>query len=380
MKKKIVIVSPAFPYRGGQALVESYLFNALEKFGYDCQTVSFTLLYPSVFFPGTSQYEKSGFVAFPHSDKIKRLINSVNPVSWMRTAKFIKDQRPDAVVFVWWMPFFGPAYFSIIKLLKLIYKTKIIFLMENFISHENRWFDKFFAKLTVRNADAFICQSGYVNEQLSKAYAGKPVYQTTLSLYDCYDLKKFDKSSAKTFLDIKTKYVVLFFGLIRAYKGLDRLIEAFPLVLKSHPDTTLLIAGENYENFGKYQAMINSSGVDVKIKLHIKYIPNEEMEPYFKAADVVCLPYYSATQSGIVMLAYGFRKPVMVTDTGGLKELVVEGKTGTVIHDNNPVLIAEGVERILQSDNVQYEKDIDDYVQQLGYKNLEAIFRKIVHD
>ncbi len=380
MKKKIVLVSPAFPYRGGQALVEAYLFHTLSGLGYDCHTVSFTSLYPKAFFPGKTQYEESGFVAFPHADRIERRIHSLNPLSWIRTAFRIAAMKPDGVVFVWWMPFFGPAYWSIIRMLRMLAKTRIVFLMENYVSHENRWFDKLSAFLTVRLADAFICQSLFVRRQLTDAFAKKPVYQTTLSIYDCYDLKAYDEAGARRHLKLGDGPVILFFGLIRPYKGLDRLIRAFPRILSGHPGATLLVAGECYEPFEKYEALIRETGVPERISLHLKYIPNEAVEPYFKAADVVCLPYYSATQSGIVMLAYGFRKPVVVTDTGGLAELVREGKTGTVIADNDPGRIAEGVGRILDGDAAAYRDAIQAFVDELGYRNLEAAFGEILSE
>ncbi len=378
MKRKIVLVSPAYPYRGGQALVESYLFDTLTRLGYDCSTVSFTLLYPSIFFPGTSQYETSGFVAFPHADRIRRLINSINPVSWIRAALHIRKLRPDAVVFVWWMPFFGPAYWTISKLLNRG-KTRVVFLMENFISHEHRWFDKALASFTVRTADAFICQSHFVREQLTKSFSRKPVYQTTLSIYDCYDLGKYTAATAREQLGISGEGpVVLFFGLIRPYKGLDRLIGAFPEILKAYPGATLLVAGECYESGEKYRRLIREAGIGDHVSMHLKYIPNENVEPYFKAADVVCLPYYSATQSGIVMMAYGFRKPVVVTDVGGLRELVEEGKTGTVIQGNEPGEVATGVDTILgAAARTDYAGHITSRIESMGYRNLEKAFEDI---
>lgn len=376
---QIIIVGPAYPYRGGQALVEAYLYKTLTELGYNCHTVSFTLLYPSVFFPGTTQFEESGFVAFPHAGKITRIINSVNPFTWIKAARYILKQKPAAVVFVWWMPFFGPAYWTISNILKWFGKTRIVFLMENFVSHEKRFFDRLSAKLTLKNAQYFICQSNYVKKQLTEVYNTKPVYETTLSIYDCYDLNKFNTQTARQSLGIQTKYVVLFFGLIRAYKGLDKLLEAFPLIENEVKDVTLLVAGENYENFDKYTQLIEQSGVKEKIQLHIKYIPNENIEPYFKAADVVCLPYYTATQSGIVMMAYGFRKPVVVTNTGGLKELVDENSTGHVIENNSAPLIAKAVTDILQNKQaINFSKNIDDKVQALGYKNLKRIFDTIL--
>lgn len=378
-ERKIIIVGPAYPYRGGQALVEAYLYKTLTELGYQCHTVSFTLLYPSMFFPGTTQFEESGFIAFPHTQKITRIINSINPITWIKAARYILRLKPHAVVFIWWMPFFGPAYYIISKILKWFGNTRIVFLMENFVSHEKRFFDRISAKITLKNAQYFICQSNFVKKQLTEVYNHKPVFETTLSIYDCYDLNKYNTHTAREHLGIRTKYVVLFFGLIRAYKGLDKLLEAFPQIENKLQDVTLLVAGENYESFDKYNELIEKSGVKERIQLHIKYIPNENIEPYFKAADVVCLPYYSATQSGIVMMAYGFRKPVVVTNTGGLKELVDEDRTGIVIENNNANLIANAVTKIIENrQGINFSKNIDDKVSSLGYKNLERIFEAIM--
>lgn len=376
---KIVIVGPAYPYRGGQALVEAYLYKTLTQLGYNCHTVSFTLLYPAIFFPGTTQYEESGFIAFPHTQKITRIINSINPFTWIKAARYILSLKPHAVVFVWWMPFFGPAYYTISKILKWFSNTRIVFLMENFVSHEKRFFDRISATLTLKNAQYFICQSNFVKKQLSEVYNKKPIFETTLSIYDCYDLNKYNHTTARQHLGIQTKFVVLFFGLIRAYKGLDKLLEAFPVIERNLQDVTLVVAGENYESFDKYNQLIEQSKLKEKIQLHLKYIPNENIEPYFKAANVVCLPYYSATQSGIVMMAYGFRKPVVVTNTGGLKELVDHNRTGVVIANNNPNLIANAVTQILENkQDINFSKNIDDKVAALGYKNLKRIFETIL--
>src|SRR5688572_1939249 len=164
--KRIVLVGPAYPYRGGQALVEAYVFNTLTQMGYDCHTVSYSLLYPSILFPGTTQFDDSKLIPFEHTSRIRRLINSVNPLTWYKAAREITKLNPDGVIFVWWMPFFGPALGTIARLLKK--KTKIIFLVENYVSHEKRWFDRFYTKKTLKHAHAFISESGYVTSQVTK--------------------------------------------------------------------------------------------------------------------------------------------------------------------------------------------------------------------
>ena len=377
---KIILVGPAYPYRGGQALVESYLFKTINGLGYDALTVSYTMLYPSVFFPGTTQYDESKIIPFEHSDKIKRLINSINPFSWFRAYRFIKKEKPDAVIFVWWMPFFAPALSTIARLLKRKQSKgiQITFLVENYISHENRWFDRFLTKRTLRWADSFICQSEFIEKQICQDFKQKPIHKTTLSIYDCYNLNRYTKQTARNFLNIDSQNVILFFGLIRPYKGLDRLIETFARIIKEKPDATLLIVGECYDDIVKYQNIIKEHDLQAKTMLINKFIPNEDVEPYFKAADVVVLPYYSGTQSGILMMAYGFEVPVVTTDVGGIAELVIENKTGIVVNNNEIEHLLPAINHILDTkDVIPYAEEIRKYTHNLGYVNMGNILEKL---
>lgn len=379
MKKKIVIVGPAYPYRGGQALVEAHLFDTLTQAGYECHTVSFTLLYPKIFFPGTTQFDESKKTFFSHQDKIYRIINSINPFTWFKAIKKIRSINPDNVIFVWWMPFFGPAYGTIAHFLKKRTNAKITFLVENYISHENRWFDRFFSRVTLNYADYFIGQSDYVRSRISEVHK-KKIFKTTLSVFDCYDFNEYNKKTAREKLNINpNNKVVTFFGLIRRYKGLDKLIQSFKMIEKKHPDLTLLIVGECYEDISYYEDIIKEMGIEDKTILVNKFIANENIEPYFKASDMVVLPYNSATQSGILMMAYGLKVPVVANNVGGLPELIVEGKTGTVIPNNTPEAIAEGVDRLFQyGEKENFEENIKDINSSLGYINLKGIMEEII--
>ena len=285
------------------------------------------------------------------------------------------------VIFIWWMPFFGPCYRSIAKRVKKSTNAKVVFLIENHISHESRWFDRSQSRKTLRLADHFICQSQYTADSIAKDHPGVPIWRTTLSVFDCYDLKRFDKTSARKELGIRTKYVVLFFGLIRQYKGLDRFIDAMPEILKEEPDTTGLIVGEAYEDIQQYKDQIEKLGLKEKITMVDQFIPNEEIEPYFKAADVVCLPYRSATQSGITMIAYGMRRPVVVTDVGGLKELVVPGRTGEVVPNDDIEALANAVVKVLRDTaSVNHAEHINDLSKELGYLELPEMIDKMIGD
>lgn len=377
---KITLIGPAHPYRGGQALVEAYLHKTISEIGYDTNTISYKLLYPSILFPGKTQYDNSKLIPFEHNNKIKRIINSINPISWYKTFKEIKKEKSDLIIIVWWMPFFGPALGTIAYLIKKkLKKTKVCFLVENYTSHEGWWFDRFFCKQTLKYADSFICESNYINKQIKVDFPNTPIYETTLSIYDCYNLNKFSKESAREFLGIKTKNVVLFFGMIRPYKGLDKLIESFKHLLEKNPDTTLLIVGECYEDIKKYEKMISQNGIGDKTIMVNNFIDNEDIEPYFKASDLVAMPYYSGTQSGILMMAYGFNIPVVVTDVGGISELVKDKETGIIVKDNKVENFLPAMEEILTNkDIIPYSENISSFVYGLGYQNLKNILSQIL--
>jgi glycosyltransferase involved in cell wall biosynthesis len=378
-KMKITIISPAYPYRGGQALVEAYLHKTITDIGYQTNTISYSLLYPSIFFPGKTQFDDSKVIPFEHNDKIKRIINSINPFSWFKAYREIKKEKPDVVIIVWWMSFFAPALGTIAYLVhRKLKQTKVCFLVENYISHESRWFDKLFCKHTLRWADSFICESNYINKQISDNFPQKPIFETTLCVYDYYNLNKFDKVSAKEFLKIDTENVILFFGLIRPYKGLDKLIECFKDLIKSKSDTTLLIVGECYEDIQKYEKMIASYGIKDKTIMINRFVANEEIEPFFKASDMVVLPYYSATQSGILTMAYGFNVPVVVTNVGGMSELVKNNETGIIVENNEVENLLPAIERLLDTKNtIAYGQNIACLTHKMGYTNLNKILSEI---
>lgn len=377
-KKKVFIVGPAYPYRGGQALVEAYLYHTLIQLGYDANTISYKLLYPSLLFPGTTQYDASSFIPFEHQNNIYRLINSINPLTWIKTFRVIKKENADAVIFVWWMPFFGPALgYIAYQIRKRMKNTRVFFLVENYISHESRWFDKFITKRTLKHANFFISESTHITQQLNLNFPQTEVMQTTLSVYDCYDLKKYTKETAKKELNISSNKVILFFGMIRPYKGLDRLIETFSQM--TEVDATLLIVGESYENISKYERMIDAFDLRSRTRLINKYIANEDVEIYFKSADVLVLPYYSGTQSGILMMAYGFGVPVVATSVGGISELIINNKTGIVVDNNNVENLKPGIENILRSKSTSvYTDEIKKLTHNLGYVNLKTFLDKSI--
>ncbi|MDO5760186.1 MAG: glycosyltransferase [Bacteroidota bacterium] len=372
-RKKILVVAPAYPFRGGISMEEAYLYKIISSMGMDYKAISYTLLYPKIFFPGKTQYDDSKFIPFEHNDKIERIISSVNPFTWWKAYKKIKQEQPDIVIFRWWMFFFAPCIFTIAFLIRLRMKqTQVTIFTDNYISHENHWWEKYLVKFAFTRAHSFIAASEFVANQIKNDFPQKTICTTTLSIYDCYNLNRYDKPSAKQMLNINTKEVIIFFGLIRPYKGLMKLIEAFPLIKEKRKDITLLIVGECYGEVKEYEDRIRDLGIEKDVIFVNKFVANEDIEPYFVASDVVVLPYESASQSGIIMTAYAFRKPVVVTNVGGIKEQVLQNETGVVIDSNSKEDILQGVNTILDNrESIDYAKNIENFVDSFGKQKLK---------
>ena len=378
-KKKIVIIGPAYPYRGGNSLYVSFLYDLLKvKFG--VTIVNYKLLYPSILFPGTTQNDTSGHVI--KEVKSTRLINSVNPFTWFKAAKFIKAQNADIVIFDWWNPFFGPSHRVISSLIKKHYRNKIVFITENVISHEARFVDRLLTNIGLKNADAFVALSNVVENMLNY-FTHKKVYKSALPIYGCYNLdKNIDVKKQKEVLGFsKDDDIILFFGYVRKYKGLNVLLDAFPDIIESNPKAKLLIVGEFYESADKYYRQIDSLGIKDQVKVVQKFVPNEDVGKYYSIADIVILPYLSGTQSGVLNIAYGFGKPVIVTNVGGLAEDVIESKTGYIIEPNNPSEIVNSVKRFFSERNItDFESNINRKLEDNLFNKFPELVVKIMED
>jgi len=377
---KIILVGPVYPYRGGNALYVSHLYDVLkEKF--DVEVINYKLLYPKIFFPGTTQEDKS-------SVKIKevpsrRIINSINPITWLKAAKIIKKENADLVVFDWWNPFFGPCHYTISSFLKKQYKDKILFITENVISHEKRFIDKLLTKIGLKNADTFLVLSSSV-ENTVKYYSGeKKIYKSALPIYDCYQFEnEIDNNKTKKELGFKVDdKVILFFGYIRKYKGLLNLIEALPDILQTHPNSKLLVVGEFYDSPDEYIGKIKELNLNDNVIIVNEFVPNEEVGKYFSVSDVVVLPYKSGTQSGVLNIAYGFHKPVVVTRVGSLPDDVEEEKTGIVVEPNNKNELVNGINRFFElSNSVNFGENIKNKINSQEFSKVTSVFEKIISD
>jgi len=344
---RIAIVGPAYPLRGGNALFVAHLLDALRQ-DHDVYVVSYSRLYPKLLFPGKTQMNVS-------HDPVKttpsrQLVDSINPVSWFRTASWIAEpkRRPDLVVFTWWNPFFGPALGVIARLVKRRSGARIVFVAENVVSHENRFVDRFLTRFALGAADCFMVLSGVVARRIQSLFPGVPVRQAALPIYDCYRPGDIDRDAVRERLGL-TKPTILFFGYVRAYKGLRYLLEAMPEVLERH-DVELLVVGEFYDERRRYERLISALGIEDRVTVVAEHVPDEDVGEYFMASDVVALPYLSATQSGITQIAYAFGLPVISTNVGGLPEVVKDGKTGYVVESGSAPALAEAIVRFFAAD------------------------------
>lgn len=379
MKNRIILVGPAYPYRGGNALFVAHLYEALSK-SFDIEVINFTRLYPQLLFPGTRQEDVSKVPIKKHPST--RLIDSINPLTWIKTANYIKAKRPDLIAFIWYQPFFGFSIGTIAKILRKQFKGKILFITENIISHESMFYDRILTRYALSSADKFLVLSDVVEKGIRSMYPDKKVFRSTLPIYDCYG---FDNSLSKTDARKKLgltddKKVLLFFGYVRAYKGLMNLIEAMPILLREDEKYFLLIVGEFYESKDKYFEKIKELNIQNNVLIIDEFVPNEEVGIYYSAADVVVLPYNSATQSGILNIAYGFKKPVVVTNVGGLPELVEDGKTGFIVEPKNPEALAEGIKKYFSASNiVDFSKNIETFVKKNSFMTIEWVFSEILN-
>ena len=333
---KIFIIGPAYPLRGGLATFDELFCEAFNEQGHTCEIISYSLQYPNFLFPGSTQFDTSGIA--PKNIKIHTLINSVNPLSWIKTARFIKKQKPDFIIFRFWIPFMGPALGSIARLVRKK-DIKVLAITDNVIPHEKRIGDSSFAKYFIKSCDGFITMSKAVMKDLEQ-FTSTPNKKYLLHpLYTSFG-EKLNKSVARKTLGIKDDVkLVLFFGLIRKYKGLDLLLDAFH-ELKSNPDIILLIAGEFYEDKQPYLDLIEKHQIQNQVILHAKFIANEDVKLYFSAADLVALPYRTATQSGVTQVSFHFEVPTLVTNVGGLGEIIPHQKAGYVVEPNGKAIAA----------------------------------------
>ncbi|MCF8307804.1 MAG: glycosyltransferase [Bacteroidales bacterium] len=349
MARKVCLIGPAYPYRGGIAAFNERMARAFIANGDQVHLFTFSLQYPRIFFPGKTQFSNE---PFPHDLDIRRTINSINPFSWYVTANELIKLAPDLVIINYWLPYIAPALGSIARLIRKKGNFNTIAIPHNLKPHERRMGDWVLSKYFVESVDGFLSMSKSVVNDLKEMNSQKPGILSLHPLYDHYKGGK-DKLSAREELDLdrETKYL-LFFGFIRDYKGLDLLIKAMSHLKSRMKKLILIVAGEFYSNSDKYYKLIKDLGLQQHISLKTEFIPDSKVGLYFSVADLIVQPYKSATQSGVTQIAYHFEKPMIVTNVGGLGELIPDGKVGYVVNpDENS--IADAIYRYFKEDKEQ---------------------------
>ena len=346
---KITLLGTAHPYRGGLAAYNERLIQQFNTEGHCGNIETFTLQYPSFLFPGKTQY--ADWEA-PKGISIEESVNSVNPLNWVKVGRKIKKQKPDILIIKYWLPFMAPAFGTIARIVKSNKHTKVISILDNIIPHEHRIGDKIFSKYFVGSVDAFIGMSQSVLDDLNQFTTVKPRAFSPHPLFDNFGKGVSKKEAAKFLeLDSNQKYL-LFFGLIRDYKGLDLLLEAMADEVLKNKDIKLVVAGEFYSHSKPYFDIIKKYRLEDKVIIHQKFIPDPEVKYYFSLADLIVQPYKSATQSGVTQIAYHFEKAMLVTNVGGLSEIIPHRKVGFVV-EPKPKEIAKSI-------NEYYDKNLEE--------------------
>ena len=319
---KICIVGPAYPYRGGLASIMETMARVYQKAGHDVQIYTFTVQYPSLLFPGKTQYVTTPPPADLH---IERVLNNVNPLSWISLGLRLKREAPDMVLMKYWTPFMAPAFGTVARIARSNGHTKILCQIDNVEPHEHHIIDRPCNRYYLGAVDGFVYMSEQVHGEL-KEYTSAPAIFSPHPMFENFGQRAERKEACeKLGLDPAKRYL-LFFGLIRDYKGLDMLLEAFEKV--KNPDLRLLVAGEFYNDKEQYRPALDRLGE--RVVLHDGFVKDEDVKYYFSVADALVLPYRTATQSGVTQIAYNFSLPMVVTRVGGLPEIVPDGKVGLV--------------------------------------------------
>ncbi len=372
MQKKIALIGTAWPFRGGGiASFNERLARAFIAEGFDVTIYNFSLQYPSFLFPGKTQYSTD---PAPTDLKIEVCINSVNPLNWLIVGNRIKKTNPDLVIVRYWLPLMGPCLGTILRLIKKNHTSKIICIADNVIPHEKRPGDKPFTQYFIKPIDGFITMSKKVLSDL-RTFTQTKALLTEHPLYDNFG-DALTKAEAKKYLSIpENSNIILFFGFIRKYKGLDLLLQAMKILKdQKEKDPTillprLLIAGEFYDDVLHYKDLIQELGIADLLELRTNFIADQDVKYYLSATDFVIQPYKNATQSGVTPLAYHFEKPMLVTNVGGLADMVPDGKSGVVV-EPNAAAIAEGIKKLYQLGENFYLPQLRKEKEKYNWKHL----------
>ena len=350
---KIAIIGTAHPFRGGIAHFNERLSVELSSQKHEVKIINFTVQYPRFLFPGKTQFSED---KKPEKLNIERHINSINPINWIKVGKQIKKENYDFVIIPFWLPLMAPSLASIARIIKQNKTTTVVSIVHNAVPHEPRFGDKWLTNYFVNAMQGFIVMTQKVLDDLTTMGVNKPTCLTPHPIYDDYgSILEKETAIVHLNLNLENNYL-LFFGLIREYKGLDLLLKSMALV--KTPQLKLIVAGEFYSEKSSYTQLIETYNLKDKVVLLDNYIPNDQVAYLFNACDMVVQPYKKATQSGVTQIAYHFEKPMIVTNVGGLKEMCPDGKVGYVVKPNE-VEIANAIDKFyIQKEESPFKNEI----------------------
>jgi len=372
--KTIKIIGPAHPYRGGIATFNERLAQEFASMGIDIDVETFIIQYPSFLFPGKTQYNDK---PAPENLNIKRTINSINPFNWIKVGHRIRKEKPDLVIIRYWLPVLAPCLGTIASLVRRNKHTIIICLADNIIPHEHRPGDRLLTNYFMKRIDGLIAMSQSVLKDGNSFRKNLPQGFCPHPIFDNYGEKlPFELAKQKLKLDPNIRYL-LFFGFIRDYKGLDLLINAFADGRLRKFPVKLLVAGEYYSSPEPYLSLIKEKKLENFIEMRTDFIPDDQVNLYFSAADMVVQPYKSATQSGVTQIGYHFNKSMLVTNVGGLSEIIPDGKIGYVVEPNS-LEIANALVDFYENDRIdEFEANIIEEKKKFSWSNMANTFLSV---
>lgn len=375
---KIIILGTAYPYRGGLATFNERLAGEYQRQGHEVEMYTFTLQYPNFLFPGKTQFSPD---PAPNDLKIYRKVHSCNPFNWLKVGKELSKKRPDVLVFAYWMSFMAPCMGTIARKVRHNHHTKIIALVHNMIPHEPNVLDKILPPYFVKSMDGFMALSESVVKDIEKFDKRNcPKRFSPHPIYDHYG-ERLSRETALSLLNLSPdcRYV-LFFGFIRAYKGLDLLLGAFADERLRQQNVKLIVAGEFYGDPEPYYKQIKDLGIEDRVVLCTDFIPDGEVNRYFSAADIVAQPYKTATQSGVTQIAFHFEKPMLVTNVGGLPEIVPDGKIGYVT-EPDAKQIADALYRFFQEQKQEeFERNVAEEKKKYAWSRFVEVMGEVIHE
>ena len=369
MVKSLVIIGPGWPLRGGLAAFDHQLASTFKDKEVHSRIETFSLQYPSFLFPGTSQYTNE---PAPKDINIHAGINSINPFNWMKMGLQLKRERPDLIIVRYWIPFLAPCLGMICRIAKSNKHTKVIAIVDNMVPHEKRMGDKMLTRYFAKSVDGFVTMSNKVTTDV-RYFSSKPIVFSPHPIFNHFG-EAISKEAARKVLSIgQDEKIILFFGYIRPYKGLDLLLNAMATNAIKHANIKLMIVGEFYEDAQPYHDLLKTLALEEQVIIHAHFVADNEVKNYVCAADFIIQPYKNATQSGVTPLAYHFEKPMLVTNVGALADSVPNGKVGEVVEPNADA-IAKGIETLYNNGAAYYADNIKEEKKKYSWSQMADNF------